>query len=307
MITTLATHQAFGLNLASDLPMPELLPAAQDAVADAVIHLAAVPAQLEDAIARGVRYQSAPGRLLLAVDGVARYLISAGREIIYQPAPDATPDDIRVFLLGSALGALLHQRNDLVLHAGAVVIDGAAVAFMGKSGAGKSTLSSALRLRGHPLLTDDLCVIRPGPGGALLAHPGFPQAKLWLDSLDRLELPAEGLRRIRHKLEKRAVPLSPGEGFHPEAVPVRKLYLLRPRNEPGIEIRPVVGPAKFLALKEQTYRFQFMADADSRTGHFHHALRLAQETPLATVARSRGEFLIEELADRIEADLRTAP
>ena len=43
-------------------------------------------------------------------------------------APGASSRNVRVFLLGSAFGALLHQRGLLPLHANAVEVDGRAVA-----------------------------------------------------------------------------------------------------------------------------------------------------------------------------------
>ena len=61
------------------------------------------------------------------------------------PAPgrDLYESDVRVFLLGSCIGALLHQRGILVLHAGAIHTDKGAVLFTGPWGIGKSTLLAA--------------------------------------------------------------------------------------------------------------------------------------------------------------------
>src|SRR5690606_97236 len=108
--------------------------------------------------------------LLLQVDGVARYLVSGGRRITIDRDPAVEDDDVRLFLLGSVFGAMLHQRGDLVLHGSAIEWEGAAVVFMGFSGVGKSTTASAFRQRGHAVLTDDLCVVRPGADGRMLAH-----------------------------------------------------------------------------------------------------------------------------------------
>lgn len=295
-------HQAFGLTIRSCLPLPELLPT-EIVTADIEIIYGEVPAELPGAIARGVRYQSAPGALRLQVDGVANFLVRDGRTITIAREASAEDDDVRVFLLGSVFGALLHQRRDLVLHGSAIEFHGGAVVFIGVSGVGKSTLAAAFRKKGHAVLTDDLCVARPGSDGRMLAHPGFPQTKLWLDSLKQLNVSPEGLRRIRNKLEKRAVPL--GADFSPTPLPVKRLYLLRPHNGDEIKVMPVQGPQKFSILKSHTYRFGFLAGMDGKAGHFEQALKLAQQAPLAVVLRPNGSFRLDELVSLIEADVGT--
>lgn len=46
-----------------------------------------------------------------------------------------------------------------VLHAGAVVVDGRAVALCGRSGSGKTTLTAALGAAGYPMLADEVCAL----------------------------------------------------------------------------------------------------------------------------------------------------
>jgi hypothetical protein len=295
-------HQAFGLIIRSSLALPELLPAERGAPVDIEISYGEVPTELPDALARGVRFQAAPNRLLLRIDGVASYLVSDGRRAIIERDPAAGDDDVRAFLLGPVFGALLHQRDDLVLHGSAIGVGGEGVAFLGSSGVGKSTLAAAFRNRGHPVLTDDLCVVRPGAGGRMMIYPGFPQAKLWLDSLEKLDVSSEGLRRIRSKIEKRAVPL--GKAFAPAPLPVKKLYLLNPTSRPELELLPVSGPAKFDILRCNTYRFRFLADVDAKAGHFQLALQLARQVPVTVVVRPESSFCLDDLVTLIEADLR---
>ena len=295
-------HQAFGLRVRSVLPLPELLPADEAGAFDVEVVYGEVPAELANALARGVRFQASRDELLLQVDGVARYLVSGGRRVTISRYPEGDDDDVRVFLLGSVFGALLHQRDDLVLHGSAIAWGGESVAFIGFSGVGKSTLASAFRKRGHAVLTDDLCVVRSRADGRMVAYPGFPQTKLWLDSLKQLDVSAEGLRRIRNKLEKRAVPL--GEAFASAPLPVKKIYLLRPNNKEELKLTLVQGPQKFTVLKNNTYRFGFLAGIDGKAGHFQQALKLAQQAPLAIVLRPSETFKLDELVAMIEADLR---
>jgi hypothetical protein len=142
-----------------------------------------------------------------------------------------------------------------VLHGSAIEWGGQCVVFMGVSGVGKSTLASAFHKRGHSVLTDDLCVVRPGTDGKMVAHPGFPQTKLWMDSLKQLDISAESLRRIRTKLEKRAVSL--GEQFAKQPLAVKKLYVLRPHNKEEFILTPLQGPKKFAGRVADSFRPPF--------------------------------------------------
>lgn len=301
--TSSFAHTAFGLRIDSVLELPQLLSGDAATPADASIEYGLVPDHLPDAVVSGVRFDSVPGKLLLRVDGVARYLVTNGNHIVIQRDPAAQDLDIRVFLLGSAFGALLHQRQDLVLHGSAIEWEGEAVVFMGNSGVGKSTTSTAFRKRGHAVLTDDLCVVRAGPDGRMLAYPGFPQSKLWLDSLEKLDFSPESLTRIREKIEKRALPL--GDDFSAHPLPVKKLYLLRTHNQEEIKLTPTQGPQKFNVLKKNTYRFGYLAGIDGKTGHFQQALQLAQQAPVIIATRPREGFKLDEFVAALEADLRT--
>jgi hypothetical protein len=84
--------------------------------------------------------------------------------IVSHLAPDAHEGLAPILLGGSVLAYLSAGPGRLVLHAGAVEIDGRAVALVGASGAGKSTTVAHLCLAGTPLLTDDTLVVCLGEG-----------------------------------------------------------------------------------------------------------------------------------------------
>jgi hypothetical protein len=294
-------HQAFGLIIRSCMPLPELLTAGETAAAhDVDVTFGRVPGELPDAVARGVRFQAAPGKLLLHVDEVAHFFVADGRTIVIQRDPAGDDDGIRAFLMTAVIGALLHQRDDLVLHGSAIGVTGQGVAFLGYSGAGKSTLAAAFRQRGYPVLTDDLCVVRPTSDGQMAIYPGFPQMKLWLDSLNKLNVSAEGLRRLQNKLEKRALPLS--AEFARAPLPAKKLYVLLPSAGSELSLRTVNGPEKFNLLKEHTYRFGLLASIEQKAAHFQLAMALARQVPLAVAVRPVQPFRLDDLTNLIEQD-----
>src|SRR5437588_5282775 len=129
------TYHAYGLNISSEIECPELIPAVGPA--DVRVRFGLVPETLENA-APGVRYQVSARELLLTPDDVAHFWVTNGSDVVIQRAPGAGDEDIRVFLLGSVFGALLHQRGILPLHASAIETFLGAIAFAGPIGIGKS-------------------------------------------------------------------------------------------------------------------------------------------------------------------------
>ena len=166
-------YSLFGLQLDSDLPLPELFEAAADPPADVRIEVGAVPVDGE--FEAGLH--AVDGGALLVIDKVARYFVGDGSRIVIEPDEFASERNVRLFLLGSVFGLLLHQRRMLPLHANAVEIDGSVAAFMGRSGAGKSTLAAWLNDRGFPLIADDVAVV-DFEGATPFIVPGLPRLRL---------------------------------------------------------------------------------------------------------------------------------
>jgi hypothetical protein len=77
--------------------------------------------------------------------------------------PAGRYDLLPILMAGTVSAVLLTLRGDTVLHASAVAVDGAAVAFVGQSGRGKSTLATLMCLDGADLVTDDVLAVHAGP------------------------------------------------------------------------------------------------------------------------------------------------
>src|SRR4029077_8012520 len=94
----------YGLRLRSAIALPGLTNGPESDF-DADIALGSVPPSLPGAVDIGLRYQSARGRFLITVDGVARFLVADGERILIDLHPGADEAAVRLFLLGPALGA----------------------------------------------------------------------------------------------------------------------------------------------------------------------------------------------------------
>ena len=132
------------------------------------------------------------------VKDVAQYRVEAGSRILVTPESFASPDEVRLWLLGSCLGVLMHQRGALPLHASAAVIHGKAIAFCGDSGEGKSVLAAALRQHGLDLLTDYVS-LAIHVKNIFRLYPGFPRIKLCQDAIEHFNFINKPMKKLRRR------------------------------------------------------------------------------------------------------------
>ena len=291
-------YKAFGLRIDSALECPELLPGSE--TPEVVIRYGEVPMALDDAKAKGVLYQAKPKKFLLRLDGIARYMVSDGKEILIEPAPNSNENEIRLFLFSSVFGALLHQRGVLPLHASAIETKKGAVMFVGPSGAGKSTVAAAFQARGLRVLSDDIGVILSNGDGVPMVLPGYPQMKLWADVTEKLGTDRERLNRVRADREKYAVPLQ--EGFMQDAVPLYAVYTISTTNTQVLDLKELTGIPAFHVFVRNTYRRRFLDGLGGREGHFEQAAATAKHAKIRRVTRPYRPFLLDELIQLLEED-----
>lgn len=299
-------YHAYGLLFASQIELPELLaPLAQDAARPADVRILVDPDMILPDASCGAQgwtqispfAWTAPGAFCLNVPDIAAYTIKDGTQISVRPAPGIDAASVRVFLLGSALGALLFQRQLLVLHGNAIVINGQAMLCLGPSGAGKSTLAAAFAARGFTVLADDVVAIDRD----CAALPGIPRVKLWQDAATHLQIDTQGLTRIRPSLEKFNLPLPAEPVRHP--VPVRWIYLLGKSNRADFSLTPVTGLARFQPLMMNTYRRSFMEGMALHPAHLARCGALAGRAHVAHVGRPKTGFDLDGLVDHLLADI----
>jgi hypothetical protein len=289
-------YQVFGLRVDSALPCPELLPVAEDSVADIRVELSPLETCLPNATFSGPRVQTAPDTYQFQIPEIARYRIEHGARILVDPHPDADEGDVRLWLLGTALGALLHQRGLLPLHVSATELNGAAIAFGGASGAGKSTLIAALHRRGLPLLTDDVGVAVPTDQG-MRFYPGFPRIKLWRDALEHFGLDHRPLIPDLTRTDK--YHLRVDSGFQAESLPLRRLYLLERSDEDAIRIEQLRGIEAIEQVRANTYRPGIVQRLGRSGPHLQACGRIAQQVEIYRLSRLWQLDRLDATVDRL--------
>jgi hypothetical protein len=262
-------YQVYGLNIGSELELPELTPVRNINV-DVVVDFGEVPEHLPETRGSGILFEAAADDFLFKFKDVGRYRVQNGSKIIVQPEKKASPEDIRLVLLGSSIGALLHQRGMLAIH-GSAITDGRQTAiFSGPSGVGKSTLAAGLNELGYSVIADDISVIiNDGKQHFRIAH-GIPHLKLWKDVLVHLNQ-SDHLAKVRPQLDKYRKPVPLPEKETPG---LTKMVILSPTNNKDYSYSEVLGREKFHLLRSNTYRMQFIDKMDRTEMHFRNLSRL---------------------------------
>ncbi|MGA2713897.1 MAG: hypothetical protein ABSG41_12390 [Bryobacteraceae bacterium] len=288
---------AFGLSVVSGVLLPELGVREVDAPPQVEIGAGVVPCELEERIAKGGLFEVGRGQFLLRLDSVARYLATNGDRIVIDAVPGADEGAVRLFLLGSVFGALLHQRGLLPLHASAIETSKGAVLFAGRSGMGKSALAAAFHARGYRVVSDEICAVHSNSGGSVV-WPAFPRLLLWPDVIEQLGLWTPEVRPARANLKKHHVPL--GKGFASEVLPVHAIYILTVTNKRDFGISRIAGVDKVPELIGFTLRPQFLGGMNSGN-HFLQVAAMARHVSISHLAQPSTRSL-RQTADFLERD-----
>ena len=303
-----ADHVLCGWRVRSQLKLPEARSwDGDDRPPDITIRLGAAP-DVPNPIREGRPGLARIGRsgdCSLEAAGVARYLVTAGGEVVVEPRDDADEVMLRAWLLGPVLGILCHQRGLFPLHASCVRIAGHAVALTGRPGAGKSTLAAALVQRGHGLVSDDVCAIDVAASGGPTVLPSFPRLKLWEDAMARLGIAAEGVPRGPSDRPKFHF-CQPGP-FDLSPARLRAIYLLDRMPRGGSDaIRPERGAHAAHALATEIFRPGIGFRLASKAAVLDAAMRIASAVPVMRMPLRPDEEPLGATAARIEADLAGA-
>jgi hypothetical protein len=259
-----------------------------------VRRVSTLPETLEGATPVGPFSSALPGKLLRVVPGVGRFLARDGTSLEYCTEPGADDDAVEALLQGGVLGALIHQRGELPLHATTLVSPERtrAIALAGASGAGKSTTAYELIRRGWMLLSDDLTRVTIEEGTPTV-WPGKARLRLLADACDAFDLDTAPLPAAPNWPGKYVIDLPRWDA---PITLTTVVALARTDGAPAIE--PINGPAALRVLAEQTYRLHYVAALGQTQKHFQ---LIAATASRVTVLATRGRATVQEVAAAIVA------
>ncbi len=148
------TYFANGLCIRSEIEIPEL-PISNE-TPTIFIKLGNTPEKIENAtLARGIQ-QLNDKEYLLDIQHAARYWVKNKNELIVEPYAGVQSEAVRIYILSSVMGVLLHMNDCLPIHSCCIKVNDKAFLVAGISGAGKSTLSLGMHQKGYDILNDDI-------------------------------------------------------------------------------------------------------------------------------------------------------
>lgn len=274
-------YRVFGLTVGSEIPLEDLAPADLAAEPDLVIVRSVLGSDCPHDPGLHPRGEGA----LLCIPEVGRYLCTGGRRIAVEPEPHAAAANVRLFLLGSAMGLILHQRGLLPLHANTLQVGAEAIAFMGRSGAGKSTLTAWYAEQGHRIMADDVSVVGIGGDGRPFIQPGLARVRLWREALESLGGdPDDHPRSFEGSAgyDKFDVALR-RDRISDAGLPLRAICLLE--FGPDCRATRLHGVDALEAVYANTYRGGFVGVTGTAQLHWESCLQLIRTVPVLRTVR----------------------
>jgi len=297
LLSGIFQQQAFGLRFSSNREFSELSCSTEQESGQPIeLKWGPTPVHLSEPYTVRGLYQANKHALLLSLPSVASYHVMRD-SVVVSPCESASDDAVRLFLFGSAIGALLHLNGVLALHGSAVRLkSGGAAVFTGNSTAGKSTLAAALGQRGYMPIADDIAAIRFDEHGVAWVYPGLSRTKLWSDALRSLNFAPQALERVRDGIDKFILPVETWQA--PERL--SHVYEITPREHGDVELRSLAGMDKIELLDRQTYRRRFLDALEAKGPHIRRLAQLASQVSVQTIVRPRNRATLVEMVDALE-------
>jgi hypothetical protein len=282
-------YWGFELNIASELEFPELLPHTF-AKADLVIKLGKVPVDLNipNSERKSREHFISDHEYFLEIEGICKYYVTAGSEIIVEPVEGIDSRSVRVFLLATVMAVVLFSKGLIPLHASGIIKNDKLLLFTGDSGAGKSTTLATLITKGYTVFTDDICVLKRDPDNDrnIVGVASYPMVKLWDDAVEKISNDAfsHKIYRVKQNMDKY------GFFFHDQfltgSYPIDKIFILKiDAGVKAMSVRQLSGMEAFQQIERQTYRKYLIANEHTRALHFKIMSALTASCSIFEVCR----------------------
>lgn len=291
-MNNLHQYKAFGLTINSEFKIPQLPQIESDGTHDVVI----LKNDLSGLDIKNEHYRVNANEILFSLSDVGKFHIKNGKCLRCDPADKCSNSHFSVYIMGSGMGAILHQRGYMPLHGSCVTDRNNSILIVGDSGAGKSTLAAEFLSHGWKLLTDDVAALSDIETTPMV-QASYPSQKLWQDSMKQYEKTDEDIHSLYTSENREKFGVNVSEYFYDGCCPLRLIVRLMPTNE-VCSITPIEGMAKLDQLMRNTYR-SYMIAPENRERHFRRCAALAGKIPMVLVTRQNGVQCADKLYEMI--------
>ncbi|MEJ9229127.1 aldolase [Peribacillus butanolivorans] len=292
-------YRAFGLNLFSEIPLPEVprLGISKD-MTDVEIEYGDLSELWENQVLLPKqKYVVEDHMVMFQVPGIAIFKIQEGKKITVSPISNSDEDHIRLYILGTCMGIILLQKKVIPLHGSAVNINGKAYAFVGDSGAGKSTLAAAFLKEGFQLLSDDILPISLSKENIPFITPTYPQQKLWQESLNAFGMDNLDYQPLFERETKYAIPIT--SSFSNEPLPLVGVFELVKTEHGEVTIQKLNQLERFRTLFCHTYRNFLVPRLGLMEWHFMESVNILNKIHMYQLHRPNTGFTVNNLVSQI--------
>lgn len=291
-------YKAFGLTIHSEISFSELIfIASTDNLCDIEIRIKDLTGQWATISNNENEFVIREQFVMFRAYDIAIFCIENGKTISVSPLKDYNEDMVRLWILGTCIGAILLQRRVIPLHGSAVLINGNAYAIIGDSGAGKSTLASAFIRNGFQLLTDDVIAVSLNGHDEPIVTPSYPQQKLWQDSLGNFGMRYNEYKSIHGREDKYYVPVV--SNYYGDPVPLAGVIELVKTTKYGITIEETQNLTRFYTLYSNTFRNFMIQGLGLMEWHFNTCAKMINQIEVYKLQRSESGFNAQQLVDTI--------
>ena len=214
---------------------------------------------------------------------------------------------VEILLLGEIFSIWLELQGIRTIHASAVVVDNAAMAFLSTNKGGKSGLAAAFTQQGHEILTDDVLPLEE-QGERFLGRSGYPAMRMWPDQAEHFVGRYEDLEIVHPTYAKRRIPVGDGGfgTFCSEKKPLKVIYMphrLGPDSD--ITIEPLSKKNAFFSLIQNSFTAGLVEALGLQPERMSFFSRMVLQVPVRRLSYPEGFHQLFRVVDAVLEDSKS--
>lgn len=232
------------------------------------------------------------------IKNVGIYHVKEGKEISIELIKDANIQDITCYLLGTAFGFLLIQREVVAIHGSCISINNFGIIISGDSGTGKSTTATKLFQKGFDFIADDVCALTI-QSEDILVQLAYPQQKLCKDAAVNQGYPLNSLIYLDEERDKYAIRLHNTNRFQLETRLGFMVVLNRSTDVSEVSVRPLSSFEKLNIFLHNIFRYELLQTLGINPSFMKNIIDIVNRIPIYNLVRPEGIATEEEVTDYI--------